>query len=372
MRVAIAGGSISGLCAGIALGAAGCQVDIFERSRASLTSRGAGILVQPDLLKLLQRYGAPTLPMTWSTKRLYLTPDGSEGEVTPWRQPHTSWQAIYHTLHATYADGRYHQGSSISGFEQQEGHIAVTVEGRETAEADLLICADGVHSGFRKQVLPASVPRYAGYVAWRGTLREDEVPEELAAFFDDCFAVGSTRSGGHILHYFIPGDDGSTETGQRRLNWVWYYDISEGPDLTDVLTDREGRRNDLSVGAGMVPERIIQALKDQAAKDVHPKFASLVAATEAPFLQSIVDLIVPQMAFGRLCLLGDAAMVLRPHAGAASAKAAADAMALADALEASPDDLGGALKWWEVARLDAGRSLSDYSNALGRRRTSPY
>ena len=40
------------------------------------------------------------------------------------------------------------------------------------------------------------------------------------------------------------------------------------------------------------------------------------------------------MAFGRVCLIGDAAFAVRPHAAAGTAKAAADGWALADALTA--------------------------------------
>ena len=73
------------------------------------------------------------------------------------------------------------------------------------------------------------------------------------------------------------------------------------------------------------------------------------------------------MVFGRVCLLGDEAFVLRPHAGAATAKAAADAAALADALAANPADPDAALWAWETRRLQHGRGLV----ALGRRTVRP-
>ena len=59
MDVAVAGGSIAGLCAGTALRAAGFDVHVLERSPERLTGRGAGIVVQPDLLHLLALVGAP-------------------------------------------------------------------------------------------------------------------------------------------------------------------------------------------------------------------------------------------------------------------------------------------------------------------------
>ena len=58
--------------------------------------------------------------------------------------------------------------------------------------------------------------------------------------------------------------------------------------------------------------------------------ADVVTAVERPFLQVVFDVEVPRMAFGRVCLVGDAAWVVRPHAAAGTAKAAADGWALAD------------------------------------------
>ena len=52
-----------------------------------------------------------------------------------------------------------------------------------------------------------------------------------------------------------------------------------------------------------------------------------------PFVQLIVDVAVPRMVFGRICLLGDAAFALRPHAAVGTAKAAEDAWQLARALQ---------------------------------------
>ena len=68
-----------------------------------------------------------------------------------------------------------------------------------------------------------------------------------------------------------------------------------------------------------------------------PQFDEMVSLCEQPFLQPIYDLEVPRMAFGRVALAGDAAFVARPHIGAGVAKAADDALALADALAANAD-----------------------------------
>ena len=48
-RVAVAGGSIGGLCAGLALHGAGFDVQVYEQHTGAMETRGAGIVVQPDL-----------------------------------------------------------------------------------------------------------------------------------------------------------------------------------------------------------------------------------------------------------------------------------------------------------------------------------
>ena len=84
-------------------------------------------------------------------------------------------------------------------------------------------------------------------------------------------------------------------------------------------------------------------------------------------MQTIHDLAVPKMAFGRVCLTGDAAFVPRPHTAASTAKAAANALALADCLAASGGDVGEALRRWEPDQLDMGRRLRVHGQRLGNR-----
>jgi 2,6-dihydroxypyridine 3-monooxygenase len=72
------------------------------------------------------------------------------------------------------------------------------------------------------------------------------------------------------------------------------------------------------------------------------------------------------MAFGRVCLIGDAAFAARPHAAAGTAKAAADGWALADAMRSTDGDVLTALEKWEPGRLELGRSLVKRVSAMGR------
>jgi 2-polyprenyl-6-methoxyphenol hydroxylase-like FAD-dependent oxidoreductase len=366
LKIAVAGGSIGGLCAGLALNGAGFGAQVYERDPGPMNTRGAGIVVQEELTQLLRAHEAPSLPTTSCSVRRYLDPDGGNGQTQSMPQAFTSWEAIYTTLRSVFPAARYHMGAALSGFEDREGGVAVDIDGVGRLVADLLVCADGAQSASRRRLLPDVTPSYAGYVAWRGTLDEADAPAELVRFFDDAFTFCETRTGGHILNYFIPGDGAAVTVGRRRLNWVWYVMANEA-DLATLLVDRDGRRHHASLPQGGASDNAIRDLRDLARREVHPMLAALVAATPDPFIQTIVDVVVPQTVFGRVCLLGDAAFVVRPHTAGAAAKAARDATVLAAALKDALRNVDAGLSSFENMQLEYGRDLTNYGVALGNR-----
>lgn len=366
LRIAVAGGSIGGLSAGVALHGAGFDVQVHERTPGPMETRGAGIVVQGELLQLLRNNGAPPLPTTQCSVRRYLDPAGGDGQVQSSPQAFTSWEAIYTTLRAALPADHYHMGSILSDIEGRDDAVSFATNGPLRVEADVLVCADGAQSATRRRLLPDVVPSYAGYVAWRGTLDESDAPADLVDYFDDTFTFSEARSGGHILVYLIPGDGAATAPGQRRLNWVWY--VKADTTARDrLLVDRDGRRHHASLAQGEVPDTTISELADLAKREVHPMLARLVEATPEPFLQTIIDVVVPQLVFGRTVLLGDAAFVVRPHTAGAAAKAARDAMVLASALKRARQNVDAGLGSFQEMQLEYGKSMTDYGIALGRR-----
>jgi 2-polyprenyl-6-methoxyphenol hydroxylase-like FAD-dependent oxidoreductase len=322
--------------------------------------------VQRDLIELLRTHGAGTLPTTHCTVRRYLSPEGGEGEVQRAPQDFTSWEAIYRTLAATFPSERYHRGAMLTNFGNGKGAVRAHIDGHGVVEADVLVAADGAQSLTRQHFLPDLRSTYAGYVAWRGTLEEADASPDLVRFFDDAFTFCQARSAGHILVYFIPGDSANTTPGRRRLNWVWYVGVNEA-DLPRILVDREGRQHHVSLPFGSTPDSALRDLRDLARREVHPMLATLVAATRQPFLQTIVDIAPGRTVFGRVCLLGDAAFVVRPHTAGATAKAARDAVTLAQALKRAGRNVDAGLSSFEEIQIEFGRGLVDYGVALGRR-----
>ena len=365
-RVAVSGGSIAGLGAGVALHRAGMDVHVFERDRGPLRSTGAGLVVQPELSALLNAPGGPALPVTTCSGRRYLGFDGAFGGLQPMPQAFTSWQAVYTTLTARLPPERYHTGAQVGFTERTDDGLTIDVEGYGQVHADVLIAADGAQSPTRRALLPDLEGGYAGYVAWRGTVLEQDIPGDIIDVFDDTFTFSEARSGGHALAYFIPGDDLSVEPGRRRLNWVWYAGASAA-ERDALLVTRDGHQRRASLRRGMARDEVVAALPSLAFAELHPMFARLVEATPDPFLQTIVDLGAPRTVFDRTVLIGDAAFVVRPHTAGGAAKAARDAQAIADTLSAARSNIDAGLRDFERQQLRYGRDLLAYGIDLGRR-----
>src|SRR5277367_6451338 len=137
LRIAVAGGSIGGLCAGLALRRVGFDVQVYERVSGPMEARGAGIVVQGELINLLRTHGAAALPTTHCTLRRYLSPEGGEGELQPAPQDFTSWEAIYRTLAATFPSDRYHRGATLTDFGNGGGVVQAHIDGHGVVQADV-------------------------------------------------------------------------------------------------------------------------------------------------------------------------------------------------------------------------------------------
>ena len=116
----------------------------------------------------------------------------------------------------------------------------------------------------------------------------------------------------------------------------------------------------------MVKGDFVQQQKRIADRMLPTVFGQLVGQTNEPFIQPIYDLSVPRMAFERVCILGDAAFVLRPHTAAGVSKAATNAVALANCIaNSSKVDVVEASKRWEPRQIELGNNLKYLGISLG-------
>lgn len=368
MKISVVGGSIGGLTAGLLLRDAGHDVRVFERSPAELAQRGAGIGLLPETSRYLTECaGVDIDDISIATSHIrYLSQDNSILHEEKHNYRFSSWNTIYRQLLSCMKPNDYVLDHGMTGWSDVDAtEVTVTFANGNTETSDVVVFADGVNSLARATLLPSANPRYAGYVAWRGMVHETELSAETRTLLADAITY-FVYPNSHILVYPIPGLEGETAPGQRLFNFVWYRNYSTGGQLEDLLTDISGVQREVSLPPGAVAPHHIAEMQTHAKAHLPAAIAELIVKTQQPFIQVVFDLTIDQMAFGRTCLLGDAANLGRPHAAAGTAKAADDAWALTDAL-ARNDDLLTALREYENSQLAVGHQLIERTELIGRR-----
>jgi 2,6-dihydroxypyridine 3-monooxygenase len=358
-RAVVMGGSLGGLNAALWLTAAGWDVLVLEKSRSPLEGRGAGIVLHQATVRYLTEHGTCRLEeiSARADRLVYLAADGSVAHTSACAYRFAGWNTLYRGMLERLAPERYRLGTEAMYFnEQGDGRVIVRLADGSEVVCDLLVAADGIASTARRLLLPDVTPRYAGYVAWRGTVERGHLSR--ATFSGLCEVITYyVMPASHILMYFITDD---------RLNWVWYRNVAEGAALDDLMTTKEGVHQGVGVPPGFVAGHHLDELR-AAAQLLPPQLAEVVGRTAQPFIQAIIDVEVPRMAFGRICVMGDAAFALRPHAAAGTAKAAEDAWQLARAVEGVGCDVVEPLRRWETAQLALGRQVLARTRDAGNR-----
>lgn len=357
----VVGGSIGGLTAAALLAESGCPVTVWERSPVPLEGRGAGIVLHPVTARhALERAGATLSDISRRADWFrFLDREGRVIHQEPCRYRFTAWNTLYRNLLERFPSSSYRFGHEMAGFDILGDRAVVTATNGDTTTCDLLVCADGITSTARRRLLPAVPTVLSGYLGWRGVVRESELAADVfGRLYNSITYYTPERS--HILAYPIPGSSGA----ERVLNYVWYRNI-DAAGLDRVMTDRSGRRRDLSVPPGQVGEQAIHRLRAEANELLPSDLASLVVSTPSPFIQAVVDVEVPHTAFGVACLIGDAAFVARPHAAAGTAKAAADAWGLFGHLRTARWNVAEALRTWEPESIARGSRLVARARRLG-------
>jgi 2-polyprenyl-6-methoxyphenol hydroxylase-like FAD-dependent oxidoreductase len=366
-RALIIGGSVGGLFAAHLLRSIGWEVVVFERSGDDLARRGAGIGASEALFAVMRRIGVPFDASNGIAlkSRVWLEPSGNIAAELPISGGHaTAWARLYQALKDALPGKCCYFNRTLVHIEQcADGVTAIFADG-SSAAGSLLIAADGIYSTVRQQLLPKVVPRYAGYVCWRGVVEEADTPSSVQLRLFDrltfCFPAGEL-----FLGMPNPGVNQDIIPGQRRYYFVWYRPVDYERTLPDLCTDVTGRQHGVAIPPPLIRPEFIRDLKASAESLLAPQMAAVVAQTELPLLQAVFDLESPQLIFGRVVLLGDAAFVARPHVVAGVTKAALDAQCLVDALVAAGDGVEPALVRYDTEQRRFGGSLVARARHLG-------
>jgi len=368
-RALVIGGSVGGLFAAHLLRSIGWDVLVFERSGDDLARRGAGIGAGEALFAVMRRIAV--VPFDASNgialrSRVWLEPSGNVAAELPFHGRHvaTASARLYQALKGALPGGCCCFNRTLVHIEQRADQVTAIFADGSSAAGSLLIAADGMYSTVRQQLLPKVVPRYAGYVCWRGVLEEADTPSSVRSRLFDrqtfCFPAGEL-----FLGMPNPGVNQDIIPGRRRYYFVWYRPADYENTLLDLCTDVTGRQHGVAIPPPLIRPEFISGLKASAGSLLAPQMAAVVAQTKQPLLQAVFDLESPQLTFGRVVLLGDAAFVARPHVVAGVTKAALDAQYLVDALLAAGHDIEPALARYDTERRRFGGRLVARARHLG-------
>ncbi len=362
------GGSLGGLTAALVLRDIGCDVKVLERSPVSLEGRGAGIVIHPTTIRyLVERAGTSAHGIGIGVRTLrYLDSNGFVAHEQPLELRFASYYSLYRDLLACFGEEHYRLGSEVVGFHQTAESVVVEEVDGTTHSCDLLVCADGIRSTARRLLLPEVTIDYAGYIAWRGTTRPGDLPVQSAERIAGAITY-AVLDRSHMLTYPIPPSD-DDPSAEPVANWLWYRNVAPGRDLQELFTDKEGAVRDLTVPPGSVQDKFVDMLRADAVSLLPPPLADAVLHSSDPFIQAVVDVAIPRMVFGRICIMGDAAFAARPHVAVGTAKAADDAWQLANAIKTCDAvDVDERLRSWEARQMKLGRSVMVRTRRAGER-----
>ena len=338
----VAGGSLVGLSAAIALSRRGITVTVLERSPSRAGTDGGGLGVDVALLQQVTGIDDDP-PVVHGTDR-----------------DTTAWHLLQGWLedHALRRRGiTVHRGVQVSGVQPGDDQqpARVVTAGSGEYQADLVIGADGARSTVRASVAPDDPDaRYAGVLLWRALVDEQALPD----------GVARPRSGEpsrevyagpyRLVTYLVPGAAGQTGIGHRRLNLVW-YDPEQG-DLLRSLGLLDGQ----TVHGSLVPEALPGPVRERlaafaAANWPSPWREALAAALtgETVFGTPIVHYKPRRLTRGRTALAGDAAHAASPMVGGGFREGLYDVAALAQVMAGltAPSAIPGTLGCYRELRL---------------------
>jgi 2-polyprenyl-6-methoxyphenol hydroxylase-like FAD-dependent oxidoreductase len=363
-RAVIIGGSLGGLFAANLLHDLGWEVEVFERVPDDLAVRGAGIGTHEELVAALARLGI-AMDERLGIKagdRICVDRTGNERYRIPWGHTMSAWASVYRPLKDRLPAARYHFGKAFRKLEEQGNQVVAQFDDGSEARGDLLIGADGLRSAVRAQLFPGLEPAYASYVAWRGIIDESALsPAARQWLGNDYWLV--LPPGEQMLSYRVPAKGAGSLSGRADWNYVWYRPVTADA-LRDLCTDATGRHHGSAMPPPLIRPDVTARIKHAASTLLAPHVSEMVQRSQ-PFFQAIFDVESPSIVRRRVCLLGDAAFVARPHVGMGVTKAALDALCLAKSIAGSPDDLDGALARYARLREEFGRRCVARGRYLG-------
>ncbi len=305
---AVIGGGIAGLTTAIALNRLGFQTTVFEAAPA-IRPLGAGLVLAANAVQALERLGLADAVIGQGRQLDAFAILDEGGNVVTRTSTQTISErygihnfvihrtALHQVLLAHLPPFTVQTGKRAARIDEQPDGITIWFNDGSQFQTNYLLVADGIHSPVRRQLLPHSVPRYAGYTCWRAVV----------------------HGPGNGLHeatetWGIRGRVGVVPLANDQVYWFACVNAPAQDEHMRKQTSSD-LANRFSHYHAPIPELLAQTPDDQL------------------LWNDIIDLKpLNRYAFGKTLLLGDAAHATTPNMGQGACQAIEDAVVLADEL----------------------------------------
>jgi 6-hydroxynicotinate 3-monooxygenase len=346
-RIAVIGAGLGGLTAAGFLQRAGFAVKVYEQA-PTFSRIGAGIILSANVTKVLRRLGLEDPLIAAGIKsQSYVSRAWDTGEVMaefvfdaeaerhyggPYVHIHRG--DLHAVLERGVAPGTIAFSHQLVDLRTTSGVLQLVFSNGATAEADIVIGADGIRSKVRDYLLGPEPPHFVGACAYRAIFPADRLN---GFWIPDCTKWwGADR---HCLPYYLTG----------RRDEVYAIGVVPTPRWehgdTSIPTTREHYLDSFS-GFHADLQRVLEAVGTVTLWPVFDR--------ERDDRWSGGD--------GRVVLIGDACHPMRPFMAAGGAMAVEDAAILSRCLDKF-DDPAAACRCYEATRIPRVAKVQEISIA---------
>jgi salicylate hydroxylase len=327
LKIAIVGAGYGGAAAAKALSLLGADVKVYEQA-PQMGEVGAGIGLRPATMARFRQWGIFDAIAKVSSASDYfeiLTATGDPIMKDTW--PEFGDEKNTYLIHrrdfieallSVLPEGMVQLGHRLESIEAKGGRSVLTFANGETAEADLVVGADGIKSSVREQLFSDKGPVFSGEHAYRVVISADDAHGMVT---DDNLRM---YIGKGTKVYLLP---------LRHRNQMSFDITALNPDSTwaPAIT-----KEDLLKTVEGFDERIVAITRGLDMDTVN--------------IRAVYDIDpVDSWHTGNVVLMGDAAHSMLHHQGQGANSAIEDAGALADAL-AQADSVQEALALFQATR----------------------
>ena len=237
-KVAVVGAGLGGLNAAIALRQRGFDVTVYEQADR-LGEIGAGIQLSPNASRVLIALG-----LDKAFEAIAFEPE--RHVVRNWKSGHivsaTQMRGVFRSQYGAGYFGAHRAdlhavlqravpaecirlNARCTGVSQRADRAVLAFADGSTAEADVVIGADGIRSAVRASLFGPDKPRFTGHICWRGLVPASALPKgliepDMTAWFGP---------NGTVVHYYV-------RRGEL-VNWIAHFEADWREESWTVESD---------------------------------------------------------------------------------------------------------------------------------------